>query len=156
LCGNGGWKRRSAAPAACFADVSRNESLRALGVVIALQVAGRLLDLRWHATHTEFEGLAEQMEAHWLIWLGVVATVVVAVKAVIGGQRPRGLAGYSLILASAALYVPVAVWHFIAHANRTDPELAHVLLAIGQVGMLAGALAVFLAASRRPAPAKGG
>jgi hypothetical protein len=36
--------------------------------------------------------------------------------------------------------VPTSLWHFIEHANHNDPEIAHVLLAIWQVGMLAGVL----------------
>jgi hypothetical protein len=48
------------------------------------------------------------------------------------------------------LYIPVSVWHFIEHANRNDPELAHILLAIGGVAMLAGAVAATLLARRAP------
>jgi hypothetical protein len=46
--------------------------------------------------------------------------------------------------------VPVVVWHFIEHANRNDPDLADVLLFIGQVVLLGGALTAFVVARRQP------
>lgn len=121
----------------------------ALWVAVVVTILGRLLDLRWHAAHDEFEGTSQQLEAHWLIWLGVLmvlAATVVAVRNGIGG------AGLRLTLFSAALYVPVATWHFVEHANGADPELAHVLLAITHVGILAGAVIAVLEARRRAAP----
>ena len=58
--------------------------------------------------------------------------------------------GYQLVLAGGALYVPVAVWHFIAHADGVDPELAHVLLTIANVTMLAGVIAALVRARDGP------
>jgi hypothetical protein len=114
--------------------------LRALWVAVAVQLAGRLLDLRWHLTHDEFEGTSQQLEAHWLLWLGVLATIAVAAVASVRMERPAARPGYLLTLLSGGLYVPVAIWHFIEHANGSDPELAHVLLAVGGIGMVAGAV----------------
>lgn len=43
-------------------------------------VAGQLVDLRWHAAHGHrFETAADQLGAHWLIWLGVLVLLIVAV-----------------------------------------------------------------------------
>jgi len=64
----------------------------------------------------------------------VLAVTSLAARDHIGGK------GFRITLLSAALYVPVAIWHFVEHANGTDPELAHVLLAITYIGMLAGAV----------------
>jgi hypothetical protein len=137
--------------------MSASRALRALWIAVAVQLAGRLLDLRWHLTHDEFEGTSQQLEAHWLLWLGVLATVAVAAWVVLMPERLAGYHGYLLTLAAAALYVPVAVWHFVAHANSEDPELAHVLVGIGGVGMVIGAvLATLLVRRGRPAaPAEG-
>jgi hypothetical protein len=44
----------------------------------------------------------------------------------------------------------VAVWHFVEHANHSDPELAHVVIAISQISVLVGAIAATLAAWRGP------
>jgi hypothetical protein len=48
--------------------------------------------------------------------------------------------GYLFIVASGLAYAAVAVWHFVEHANHNDPELAHVLLGVTQLAMVAGAL----------------
>jgi hypothetical protein len=114
--------------------------LKALWIAVGVQLAGRLVDLRWHLTHDEFEGASQQIEAHWLLWLGVLATIAVAAWALRGPGRPLGFPGYLVTLVSGLLYVPVAIWHFVEHANGVDPEVAHLFLAIGQIGMVLGAI----------------
>jgi len=110
-----------------------------------------LSDLRWHLTHDEFEGTSQQLEAHWLLWTGVLATIAAASLAFRAPQRPAGQRGYLITLVSGLFYVPISVWHFIEHASGVDPSVAHVLLAVGQVGMVAGAVvATLAAATRRP------
>jgi hypothetical protein len=119
--------------------------MQLLAVAAVVQVAGRGLDGYWHANNDEFEGAAQQLEAHWLIWLGVLATLAICLVAIRQLDRTdRGLLGYRITLFSGVLYSGVAVWHFVEHANHNDPELAHVLLAIGQVGMLVGLVLVFV------------
>jgi hypothetical protein len=127
--------------------------MRLLWAAIAAQLLGRALDLRWHLSNDEFEGVSQQFEAHWLLWLGVLATLAVAIAA----ARRRDLAplersGYVALIAAGAAYVAVAVWHFVEHANHNDPELAHVLLGVTQLAMIAGALLATYGArsSRRP------
>jgi hypothetical protein len=115
--------------------------LQLLWVAVAAQLLGRLLDLRWHLTYEEFEGVSEQFEAHWLLWLGVLATLVVALVAIRSPQlAPLERRGYLFLLASGIAYVAVAVWHFIEHANLQDPEVAHVLLGLTQAAMIVGAI----------------
>jgi hypothetical protein len=61
----------------------------------------------------------------------------------------------TLVLAASALYLPVSIWHFAAHASGSDPSVAHVLLAIGDVTILSGVAWVFtawLTYRRRPTP----
>ena len=89
------------------------------------------------------------------MWLGVLATVAIAVWAVVGRERLPGYAGYILTAASGFLYVPVAVWHFVEHANGADPEVAHVLLGIAQMGMVLGAVVATVIARRGPRRAAG-
>jgi hypothetical protein len=127
---------------------SASAALRSLWIAVAVQLAGRLLDLRWHVSHDEFEGTSEQIEAHWLVWLGVLATVTVAAWVVLRRERLAGYPGYVLTAVSGLLYIPVAVWHFIEHANGADPGVAHVLLAVGQIGMVVGAFVATVAAGR--------
>jgi hypothetical protein len=133
--------------------MATSRALRALWIAVVVQLAGRLLDLRWHLTHDEFEGTSQQLEAHWLLWIGVLATVAVAAWTVARPERIGGHAGYVLTLAAGVFYVPVSVWHFIAHANGEDPGLAHVLLGLAMVGMVSGAvLAALLVRRVRRAP----
>jgi hypothetical protein len=112
---------------------------QALWAAIGVQLAGRLLDLRWHLTHDEFEGTAEQLEAHWLLWLGVLGTIAVA-AVVVARRELAGYSGYVVALVAGLFYVPIAVWHFVEHANGHELELAHPLLGLGQIGMVAGAV----------------
>jgi hypothetical protein len=125
--------------------------LAALWAGVAVQIAGRVLDGIWHANHDEFEGASQQLEAHWLLWLGILLTLVVAVIAVARLPAAERNGGYSIVLVGGGLYVPVSVWHFIEHANLNDPEVAHYLLALGQGTMLAGAIAAAILARRQSA-----
>ena len=114
--------------------------LRWLWIAIAIQLAGRLVDLRWHLANDEFEGTSQQFEAHWLLWIGVIGTLAVAF---VGWRNPpSGLSrsGLLAIVLTAIAYSGVSVWHFIEHANGADPELAHLLLALTQTAMLVAAI----------------
>lgn len=124
--------------------------LAALWAGVALQVGGRVLDGIWHANHDEFEGASQQLEAHWLLWLGVALTLVVVIAAFARLPAPARNAGWTVVLLGLALYIFVSVWHFIEHANRSDPELAHILLAVGQLAIFAGVVAATLLARRGP------
>jgi hypothetical protein len=135
---------------------ARTRLLQLLAVALVVQIAGRALDGRWHATHDEFEGASQQLEAHWLIWVGVLATLAICALA-LRRLRPddRGLLGYRITLFSGLGYAAVAVWHFIEHANHNDPAIAHVFLALGQAGMLAGIVLVFVLSRRGRGPSAG-
>jgi hypothetical protein len=122
--------------------------LLALWAALAGQFLGRLVDLRWHLAHEEFEGTAEQLEAHWLIWLAVLATIAVAVAGLHALPDRPGRSGLILVVGAGAVYVAVAIWHFVEHANGADPELAHVLLALSEVAMFAGAAFATMRARR--------
>jgi hypothetical protein len=133
--------------------------LRLLVIAAIVQIAGRALDFRWHATHDEFEAVTQQFEAHWLLWLGVIATLAVcaaALRRLDRGDRARR--AYLITLVSGLAYSAVAVWHFIEHANHNDPSVAHVLLGVGQAAMLVGvALAVVWTRGRSaPMPREAG
>jgi hypothetical protein len=117
---------------------------------IGVQILGRGLDGWWHATHDEFEGTDQQFEAHWLLWLGVLLTLVIVTAAFVRLPASERNAGWTIVLLGLILYIPVSVWHFVEHANRNDPELAHVLLGIGQLAMIAGAVAAVILARRTP------
>lgn len=122
--------------------------IRWLWLAVGVLLAGRIRDSVWHATHDEFEGTSQQLEAHWLAWLGVILVLAVVAKGTTADARlPRG---YVAVATGAALYVIVAIWHFIEHANGDDPEVAHVLLGVSQIAIFVGAtLATFDARGER-------
>jgi hypothetical protein len=127
--------------------------LLALWAGVVIQVAGRILDGVWHANHDEFEGASQQLQAHWLLWLGILLTLAVAALAIVRLPAGERNGGFTIVLAGGALYLPVSVWHFVEHANHNDPELAHYLLALGQVAIIGGAVAAAVLTRRRaPSP----
>jgi uncharacterized membrane protein YeaQ/YmgE (transglycosylase-associated protein family) len=127
----------------------RAPPLRLLLLATAVAIAGRLLDARWHATHDEFEGASEQLEAHWLAWLGVAAMIGAAAYAV---RHEGRRAGYVLVLLGGAVYATVGTWHFIAHANGEDPEVAHVFLVLANLLLLTGVVVALAERARRRSP----
>jgi hypothetical protein len=105
---------------------------------IAMMLAGQVVDLRWHAANgRRFERASDQVGAHWLIWLGVLVLLVVAM---IGARRipSRWYVGFRLLLLAVVGHVLVDGWHFWEHYNLRDPVVPHLLLAILKAVMLAG------------------
>jgi hypothetical protein len=126
--------------------------LEALWVAVLVQVLGRISDGIWHLNHADFEGAANQVEAHFVLWTGMLMTVAAAGWALRTDRAPERRLGYLVTFVGAILYVPVAVWHFIGHANGEELDVAHLLLAVTQVATIVGALIATLS-SRRPAAA---
>jgi hypothetical protein len=129
--------------------------LRALWVGGLLFVAGIVLDQRWHATHDEFEGTSQQFEAHWLLWIGFLGVTGAALAASARLTRAERHPGFTVVLVASAVYLPVTVWHFVAHASEVDPAVAHVLLAVGDAGIIAGVAWTLVAFLRERMPSEG-
>lgn len=122
------------------ASRSTGRLLVGAGAGIVMLMAGQLVDLRWHAVHgRRFERAADQLGAHWLIWLGVLVLLIVGV---VGARRvpSRWFVGFRLLLVAAVCHVLIDGWHFWEHYNIRDPVVAHVLLAILKVAMVAGVI----------------
>ena len=98
-------------------------------MAFAVQVVGRLLDFWWHATHDEFETGVDQLQAHWLVWIGTLLVLVVATRALTAGVTGPERAGYLAVVLANGLYVPIAVAHFIQHQNHQEVDWAHLGLA---------------------------
>lgn len=120
--------------------------LRALWLATGIVILGRLFDLQWHLTHDEFEGATEQIQAHLVLWIGVLSILLVTAVAVREGAP--GL-GYRIALGGTLLYVPAAVWHFAEHAGGTDPAAPHFLIGIAYVLILVGVVLATVAYFRR-------
>lgn len=123
----------------------RDNPLAALWIAVGVVIVGRLVDLQWHLAHDEFEGVSEQFRAHTVVWIGVLMVVAVTIVAIKQGVRERG---FLLAFAGAVVYVPVAIWHFVEHANGADPEVAHVLLGVADVAIILGAIVAAITARR--------
>ncbi len=126
---------------------------RALWVAFVVQVAGRLLDFRWHAIHDEFETGRDQITAHWLVWLGTLFVLVVALRALRGDSSPTERRGYHVVLWSNVIYVVVAVVHFLQHLDHQEVDWAHILLAVTNIASVIGVMTVTAARRKRTTPA---
>jgi hypothetical protein len=126
----------------------QRKPLTALWIALAVQIVGRLIDLQWHLSHDEFEGVSQQFRAHTVVWIGVLMGL--GVSTILVSQQGRRNLGYVAVMTGALLYIPVATWHFIEHANGNDPDTAHVLIALAEAIMILGALAATAIARRVP------
>ena len=134
------------------ADNSR-AIFKALWVGFVIQVAGRLVDLQWHLTHSGFESGRQQVQAHWLVWLGTLVILVVAGWALRADTPQAERPGYWVVLVANLLYAVVGVIHYVQHLNHQEVDWAHVGLAVTNLGSLIGVLMVTTAwmKSRRDA-----
>lgn len=136
-------------------SVETRRPLTTLWAAFAVQVAGRLLDFWWHATHDEFETGRDQLTAHWLVWLGTVFVLVVAVRALRAGLSRPERSGYLVVLWSNGLYVVVAVIHFLQHLDRQEVDWAHISLAVTNLASVVGVVMVTAARAKMRAKAQG-
>ena len=107
-----------------------------------------MVDLRWHATHDEFEGGAEQLQAHWLVWLATLFMTAVAIVGVRAPSVPSQRRGYALVLIANLAYAVVAVVHFFQHLNELEVDWAHVLLVVTNIAAVLGIIWVIAARVR--------
>lgn len=131
--------------------VSLPAVVRSLWVGAALVLAGLLYDLRWHAAHDHFETAGDQVEAHWLSWLGLAVVLVLSLTATVrlpAAARPSGLV---LTAAAASARAVVTAWHYWEHLNERDPDLSHVLLALSEVAVFVGIVLLSVQVRRREA-----
>lgn len=115
------------------------------------QIVGRLVDLRWHLTHEEFEGAVEQLRAHWLIWPTTIFVLGVAAVAVRDARQSGQRGGFLVVLVANLGYGVVAIIHFFQHLDHLEVDWAHLLLVVTSVAAAVGVLWVIAAraASRR-------
>jgi hypothetical protein len=116
--------------------------LPALLIGFGAQIAGRLVDLRWHLTHDEFEGGVEQLQAHWVIWLATLFILGVAVRGLRHAENQGERRGYQVVVVANLAYGVVAVIHFFQHLDHLELDWAHLLLAITSIAGAMGVLCV--------------
>jgi hypothetical protein len=113
-----------------------------------VMLAGELVDLRWHLTHDGFETGGDQLRAHWLTWLGALVAMAAALA---GAWTDADNGGFRLVAGFGLGYAGLAVWHFVAHVKKSDPAVAHVLIASSKVGIVGAAVVAAVKARKRSA-----
>lgn len=114
--------------------LSRPGTILVAGIIVF--IAGRIVDAVWHATHPEFETAIQQVQAHAVVWAGVLMLLFASGRALrLGIRNP----GYAAVLAAGLFYAGVAGWHFWEHSQLRDPDLPHVLLLIANIAIFTGA-----------------
>lgn len=110
---------------------------------VLIQLVGRAIDGRWHAMHEHFETAGDQVEAHLILWIGVLVTLLVS--ALTAKRLPVELrSGWPIVLVGSGLYVVAAAWHFWEHSRGVDPLAPHIALGVVWATLLGGALMVTL------------
>lgn len=125
-------------------DQRRERIFRALLIGFGGQLAGRLVDLQWHLAHDDFESGADQVQAHWLIWLATAFVLWIAAA----GARDVGepaRRGYLVVLIANVAYAAVAVVHFFQHVNGLEVDWAHFLLLVSNIAAAVGVVWVVVA-----------
>jgi hypothetical protein len=123
--------------------------LRPLWLAFGIQIAGRLLDFWWHGTHDGFETGGDQLQAHWLVWIGTILVLIVGLRAPRQGVQGQVRSGFLVVVWANALYIPIAVAHFIQHMNHQEVDWAHLGLAITNIASAIGVLYVTYASANR-------
>jgi hypothetical protein len=84
----------------------------------------------------------------------VVLAAVLLAREALGAYEWN--AGFTVVLVAALAEVAIHAWHFVAHANQVDPEVAHILLTVGNVLVVFGAMLAFVLSRRTRPPRETG
>jgi hypothetical protein len=110
--------------------------LLGLWIGVAIQLVGQIVDVGWHAAHgSHFRRASEQVQAHWVIWLGIAVMLVVSAAAVRGGHA-RASRGFLLALLASGLLAVAQAWNFWEHARGRSSAPAHVIMMVTRVGVV--------------------
>ena len=112
----------------------------ALGGLL-LGILGVGWDRLWHSRHAggQLSGASELLEAHWLMILGVVITLVALVTAVRSVRRPRSaVVGTWIALVGSVLMVVGFGWDSGRHIQGTESPTAHAMIYAGLLSVVIG------------------
>ena len=63
-------------------DLRPKRLLLGLWIALGIQLLGQIVDVKWHAAHgSHFRSASEQVQAHWVTWLGIAVMLVVRTRA---------------------------------------------------------------------------
>lgn len=142
--------------------MSRRRSSRMLiWAALAVQLAGLIVDIAWHALHSDFEArTVEQMAVHLgtihiPIYVGVLCVLLATAWALIDqARRPPIGAAFPVAFMGALISTGGEVWHAYLHL-RLDTRGGPVAAAISFGGFLVVVAAMWLSGrqDRRRKPA---
>jgi uncharacterized BrkB/YihY/UPF0761 family membrane protein len=125
-----------------------------IGAALAVQLAGLIVDIVWHALHSDFEArTVEQMAVHLgtihiPIYVGVLCVLLATAWALIDqARRPPIGAAFPVAFVGALISTAGEVWHAYQHL-RLDTRGGPVAAAVSFVGFLVVVAAMWLSGRR--------
>jgi hypothetical protein len=126
-------------------DKMQRRSLWYAAVGLGLVAAGVGWDAVWHGRNDDgdISGATELVQAHWLMFLGVL---VIALSTLVGVVRaaPRPSAAIVITFLGSVLAIIGFGWDSVRHAQGTESVPGHVLIYVGlfvvAVGLVMGAV----------------
>ena len=114
-----------------------------------LVIAGLFWDAAWHARHPDaFESPRDMLEAHFVIYVGLVVACAAALAALVRALPSRAAFVAALVGGGAA-----GLGHgldALAHADGTESSLGHALATLGQLALVIAAVVVSPISLRLP------
>jgi hypothetical protein len=113
--------------------------LLGLWIALGIQLLGQIVDVKWHAAHgSHFRSASEQVQAHWVTWLGIAVMLVVSTAAVRSGHA-KANRGFTVALVAAAFLALAQAWNFWEHAHGRPAVPAHVIMVGSRLGIMVAA-----------------
>jgi uncharacterized BrkB/YihY/UPF0761 family membrane protein len=132
----------------------RRNSRMLIGAALGVQLAGLIVDIVWHALHSDFEArTVEQMAVHLgtihiPIYVGVLCVLLATAWALIDqARRPPIGAAFPVAFVGALISTAGEVWHAYLHL-RLDTRGGPVAAAVSFVGFLVVVAAMWLSRRR--------
>jgi protein-S-isoprenylcysteine O-methyltransferase Ste14 len=120
-------------------DRMQRRALSSAAVGLGLVVAGVGWDTVWHSRHEDGDvgGATELLQAHWLMFLGVLVIALSTLVAVVRAA-PRPPVPTLVTFAGSMLAIVGFGWDSVRHAQGTESVPGHVLIYVGLVVVAAG------------------
>jgi len=139
----------------------RRKSRLLIWTALGVQLAGLIVDIVWHALHSDFEArTVEQMVVHLgtihiPIYVGVLCVLLTTAWALIDqARRPPIGAAFPVAFVGAVIAATGEAWHALRHL-QLDTHGAPIAGAVSFAGFLIVAAAMWVSGrrDRRPKPA---
>jgi hypothetical protein len=117
-------------------NLGRKRLLLGLWISFGIQLLGQIVDVKWHAAHgSHFRSASEQVQAHWVTWLGIAVMLAVSTAAVRSGEA-KTHRGFLVALVASGFLALAQAWNFWEHAHGRAAVPAHVVMVVSRLGIL--------------------